>query len=409
MFVLAAMSVLFLAAESPHFAEQPGYVLVARLAMSTLLVAGPLVLARPLAPPAVQAVVYVISAGVCLSFATIAWGTGGTASPYFAFTPMLPLIFTIAVPDLPLGSLLAGVCAAGVGLARVWAEGLPAPQSAFWTLAFSSTTTYAVAGSLFNRRQRARERKLVAERARAEEILAESERQRARAERLALVGRLAAGLAHDVSRPLSAASAGLRAIERQVAASTQVEDGVADTLENVRDALHRIERTVEEVRSYAEADLTATEDCDLAVVAEEARLALEERFHASVAIARAGPDLPAVHVVRARLVQALLWIMADASGRGVRRLRLSASRDGENVMMEISDDAVDVSHVPQDLPAATVREPGLALALAREDLLRAGCCVHAEPELRLPARLRCRAATDGETRGDLARPAARVA
>jgi signal transduction histidine kinase len=406
--VLAAMSGLFLLAESPHFAEQPGYVLAARLAMSALLFSGPLLLARPLSARAVERVVYAMSAGVCLSFAAIAWGTGGTASPYFSFTPMLPLIVTIAVPDLPLGSLLAGVCVGGVGLTRVWVEGLPAPQLAFWTLAFSSPTVYGVVGAIFYRRQRARERRLVEERERAEEILAESERQRARAERLALVGRLAAGVAHDVSHPLAVASAGLAAIERQVAAASQVDEALAGRIDEVREALDRIGRTVEDVRSYSEAEETATEGCDLSVAAAEARAVLEERFRASVGVAGATRDLPPVHVVHGRLVQALVWIMADASGRGVRRLRLDARREGDEVVVEVQDDAVDVSRAPTDLPAATVREAGLALALAREDLLRAGFSVEGPgDELRLPARLRCRAAEAAPR--DHARPAARVA
>jgi hypothetical protein len=407
--VLAGMSVLFLVAESPRFPEQPGYVLVARLAMSALLFFGPVVLARPLPPGAVARVVYGMAAGVCLSFATIAWGTGGTAGPYFAFTPMLPLIFTIAVPDMPLGSLLAGLSVGAVGMARVWGEGLPAPQVAFWTLAFSSPTVYAVAGSIFYRRQRARERRLVAERARAEEILAESERQRARAERLALVGRLAAGVAHDVSHPLAVAAAGIGAVERHVAAGTRGDEALASRLEEVREALDRIGRIVEDVRSYSDADETSAEDCDLAVAAEEARLVLEERFRAFVSVAGLGADLPRIHAVRGRLVQALVWIMADASGRGVRRLRLDARRDGDEVVVELSDAAVDVSHAPQDLPAAIVREAGVALALAREDLLRAGFSVEASgDELRLPARLRCRAGAE-VPRADRAGAATRVA
>jgi signal transduction histidine kinase len=406
--VLGVMSLLFLAAESAAFASQPAYVLVARLVMSALLLAAPVLLGRPLSRRATGVVVYGLCAGVCLAFATIAWGTGGTSSPYFAFTPMLPLIFTIAVPDIPLGSLLAGLCAGGVGLVRVAVEGLPAHQAAFWSLAFASTTTYAVAGSMFNRRQRARERRLVAERLRAEEILAESERQRARAERLALVGRLAADIAHDVANPLTVATAGVAALERQLEAHGADASVPAD---NVRDALERIRQTLDDVRSLADADLRGSEDCNLAVVAEEARLALAERFRASVSIAREpSVDLLPVHLTRDRLVHAIVWIMVDASGRGVRRLRLAAAREGEDVVVDLSDDAADLALAPRDLPAATVRESGLALALAREELVRAGCRVDggAPGELRLPLRFRC---AGGEaTRGELApAPAMRVA
>jgi hypothetical protein len=130
-------------------------------------------------------------------------------------------------------------------------------------------------------------------------------------------------------------------------------------------------------------------------VAEQARLALAERFRTSVSIAREpSAERVTVSVVRDRLVQALVWIMADASGRGVRRLRLAAARDGAEVAVDLSDEAADLVLAPRDLPAATVREAGLALALAREELVRAGCRVEdgAPGEVRLPLRFRCEAA-----------------
>jgi signal transduction histidine kinase len=389
------MSLLFLAAESPSFAAQPGYVLVARLLMSVLLLGAPPLLARPLGRRAVRGVVYVLAAGVCLCFATIAWGTGGTTSPYYAFTPMLPLIFTIAVPDMPLGSLVAGLCAGGVGLSRAWVEGLHVPALAFWTLAFGSTTTYAVVGSMFNRRQRARERRLIEERRRAEEIAAESELQRVRAERLALLGRLAEGVAHDVALPLARIEAGVGEIEVGIGAARAPDDDLAGAFSAVRAAAGRIRGIVDDLRTFASADGEASADCDLAVVAEEARLVLEERFRAAVQVTRDPADLPRVRVVRGRLVHALVWIMVDASGRGVRRLHLAARRDGPCVAIDLADDGADLDVAGLDLPAATVREAGLALALAREELLRAGCEVEGGSpggELRLPLRFRCPAA-----------------
>jgi hypothetical protein len=399
--VLGVMSLLFIAAESGGFAAQPGYVLAARIVMSALLLAAPLLLGGPLGPRAVRGVVYALCAGACLSFATIAWGTGGTASPYYAFTPMLPLVFTIAVPDLPLGSLLAGFCAGGVGLARVWVEGARAPTLAFWTLAFASTTIYAVAGSIFSRRQRARERRLVEERLAAEELAAESERQRARAERLALLGRLAEGVAHDVAGPLARVEAGVRHIEAEVHAAGAPDGDLADRFAAVRAAADRIRHIVDDLRTFAAADGEASEDCALAVVAEEARLILEERFRAAVTVVREPADLPPVRVVRARLVHALVWIMVDASGRGVRRLHLAARCDGPDVVIELADDGAALDVAGLDLPAATVREAGLALALAREELVSAGCGVEGAspgPELRLPLRIRCPGGTGAAVR-----------
>lgn len=369
--VLGAMSLLFLAVEGSR--PQPGYVLAARVLMSALLLSAPALLARPLAPRAVRAVVYTVCGGVCLAFGAIAWGTGGTHGAYFAFLPMLPLVFTIAVPDVPVGSLVAGVCAGGVGLSRVRLEGLPAQEAMFWVLAFSATTIYAVAAAVFARRQRARERRLVGERARAEEVLAESERQRGRAERLALAGRLAAGVARDVAEPIAAVTARLRDLEHR-AASAGGDAELPAALAGVRGALDRIRRTVEDLRRLAREDLEASEDCDLAVVAQEARLALQERFRATVSFAPdLGAELPRVHAVHGRLVHALVWILVDASGRRVSGIRLAAIRDGDRVTVELFERRAGLATAPLDLPAAAVEEAGLALELAREELSRSGC------------------------------------
>jgi hypothetical protein len=65
-----------------------------------------------------------------------------------------------------------------------------------------------------------------------------------------------------------------------------------------------------------------------------------------------------------------------------------------------------------DLPAATVAEPGLALALAREELLRAGCRCEDAPRdggLRLPVVLRCRASPGLAANGGSGEPSGRLA
>jgi hypothetical protein len=124
-------------------------------------------------------------------------------------------------------------------------------------------------------------------------------------------------------------------------------------------------------------------------------------------------DLPPVRAVHARLVDALVWILVDASGRGVRRLRLSARREGAGVVILLDDDGVDRAQAALDLPAAVVHEAGLALALAREDLLRAGCRVETATasggELHLPLRIHCPAAGGPAERArEAARPGGRL-
>lgn len=72
-----------------------------------------------------------------------------------------------------------------------------------------------------------------------------------RAERLAAVGTLATGLAHEVRNPLNSATLQLQLLERKLAKGTVDVDGVSVIAHIVRDELERLERLVKDFLAFA--------------------------------------------------------------------------------------------------------------------------------------------------------------
>lgn len=389
--LLATVNLVFLLVD--RRAGGASSVVAARLAVTAALLAAWALLRAPLRPRAVDAVVVGLGAATAGAFALITCGTGASRSVYFPFLPMIPLVFTIAAPDAPVAAAVVG---ATVGLPALWcllADGAPLETAGFWLLGFGTTTAYACTSAVLFVRQRAREARLAAERAAAEAALAARTRERARLDRLVLVGRLAAGVSHDLANPLSAARANLATAEERLAGHAAADPELREVLEDLGASLERMRRTVEDLRTFSRESGGAAEDCALADVVGEALRLLGARVSgADVAL-----EIPAELKVRAerrRLAQAILWLLLDAAGAlserpppAGARLRVAARRDGDQVRLSVEAAA------PGAGAGADDGLRGLALALAREDLAKDGGALESEVDpacgvrsvIRLPA------------------------
>lgn len=175
------------------------------------------------------------------------------------------------------------------------------------------------------------------------DVTAEQEmlRRTLRAERLAAVGTMAAGLAHEVRNPLNSAALQLQVLRRRLAKGNAAPEALDATAVLVEDEIRRLEHLVTDFLSFArprplELKPTAiAELCgDMATLfAPEA-----EAAHVDVAVDVAA-DLPPVHVDPDRLRQVLQNLVRNAleampeGGRATIRAR----RAGEHLELDVED------------------------------------------------------------------------
>jgi signal transduction histidine kinase len=198
--------------------------------------------------------------------------------------------------------------------------------------------------------------------------LHEQERDLLRAEQLAAVGHLAAGVAHEVRNPLTGIKMLVEAAVRPVAPTPLTP---AD-LELIRDEIGRLERTVQGLLDYAKPAPPARHPQDVRpAVARAAQIVAARAARAAVAVEVDVGDRPLVARIDpdqfASLLSNLLINALDATPPGGRvrveggatpdrRLRVSVSDSGPGIPPELADTLFT--------PFATTKPAGTGLGLA---------------------------------------------
>jgi len=199
----------------------------------------------------------------------------------------------------------------------------------------------------------------------AVKALLEQQRTLARVERLAAMGEMAAGLAHELRNPLAGIRMSLSNLSRDLS-DPQLVERVALVLSE----LDRLTRLLNHQLSDAQHAPEPSRSCEIRAMVDELvrllRFQVPESIQLRVAI-ESGIDcvLP-----RDRLLQALINLILNSvqvlgEGRGTVTIRAHAEED--RLVMEVSDDgpgfpSVLMTSTPQ--PFATYREGGTGLGLA---------------------------------------------
>lgn len=188
-----------------------------------------------------------------------------------------------------------------------------------------------------------------------------------RAERLATVGQLAAGVAHEIRNPLASISGSIELLRL----APQVSDDDRSLMTIVTREIDRLNALITDLLEYANPRPPQLVECDLAVVADETlQMLRQDRAFAEVEVSRAGPASVPVLADPAALRQ-VLWNLlrnaADASAAGGRHVAVRVLDGDDGVGVEVRDDGAGIppEHVARIFdPFFTTKRRGTGLGLA---------------------------------------------
>jgi PAS domain S-box-containing protein len=143
--------------------------------------------------------------------------------------------------------------------------------------------------------------------------LKQTEAQLVASDRMAAVGSLAAGVAHEINNPLAAIVAGLELLERRHGEGTSADGTLREELRDMRVAAWRIRDIVRDLRVFARADEEPTGAVDLRnVLTATLRMARTEIRHRARLVTDFQP-VPLVAASESRLGQVFLNLVVNAA------------------------------------------------------------------------------------------------
>jgi signal transduction histidine kinase len=197
-------------------------------------------------------------------------------------------------------------------------------------------------------------------------------RRTMRAERLAAVGTLAAGLAHEVRNPLNSATLQLQVLRRRIERGAAAPEDLLPIIGIVHDEIRRLDRLVSDFLSFAQPRPLRLEALPIDALARSAlELVRPEAESSGVAIeVELGAGAGTVEADAERMRQVLLNLMrnaveAMAPTGGTLRVRTSSADTEGNASIEIQDTGPGF---PEDAPIFdafyTTKEAGTGLGLS---------------------------------------------
>lgn len=217
------------------------------------------------------------------------------------------------------------------------------------------------------------------------------EEQAADAERMAYIGTLASGLAHEIRNPLNSLNLNMQLLQEEMGDCAPTPSGPR-LLSITRSEISRLERLVTDFLSYARPRPLELEEVPVAELLEEARtlaLADARRYRARLEVEDQTGGL-AAHVDPGQVRQLLLNLTQNAlaATEEVERpavVRLEAHRQGQQLRLEVRDNGMGVPEEARermfDLFYSTRRGgTGLGLAIVQRIVKDHGGRIEVESE-----------------------------
>jgi two-component system, NtrC family, sensor kinase len=234
------------------------------------------------------------------------------------------------------------------------------------------------------REERARVQAQIGELQRSNDELRAARAEVARSERLASVGRLAAGVAHEVGNPMAAVIGYLGILRDRL---KQGKDA-SDYVDRIARETERIDRILRDLIDLARPRSGEPQPVDLRAAAERARALVEAQpsWSGCALEVRIPSDLPRAHGDDHYVVQVLLNLLVNAAKAEARRVEVRGHAVDGSPVLEVADDGRGLppeAAIRLFEPFFTTSRPGegtgLGLALCHATMERFGGSISAHP------------------------------
>jgi len=216
------------------------------------------------------------------------------------------------------------------------------------TVLWNLCVVLAVSAVVFVALRQTRSRVAAEARAEQERRVRELERGLLHSERLASVGRFAAGVAHEVNNPLEGMGNFLGLLESDLAAGRV--ERARQHARRIRDGLERAATILHRVLAFSDPARAPRERLDLAGPVSEAVAFLAPRFPAVEVAVDPGPEQLAVEANRVTLGQLFLNLLLNACElqEGGGRIEVALERVGQEAVVRVADEGPGLSEEVSD-------------------------------------------------------------
>ena len=353
-------------------------------------------------PRTARLLVSVTAATIPLFFGPLVLTASGPDNPWYPWLVAIPLVAVVFAQEEVGAVVVCSLISVAVGVAVVGIDGGSKLAMTTWALNLLGAGGLASLASFSYRRRLLAELALGRAHAGALTQLADSETRRTHAERLAVVGRLAAGVAHEINNPLAFVSANLTCLaEESLGVPSLTRPDLEGLLHETRDGVDRIRRIVDDLRIFAREDTAAEAGCSIeAVVHEAVRIASVKLKSRAEVLLDVPAGLPDTRVGHRQLSQSLLNVLINAGDAleeaGVQskplvRVAAAATPGGVRLVIEDNGPGIPPGVLARMFePFFTTKGPGkgtgLGLAVSRDYLERYGGTLQCENRIEGGAR-----------------------
>jgi signal transduction histidine kinase/putative methionine-R-sulfoxide reductase with GAF domain len=198
--------------------------------------------------------------------------------------------------------------------------------------------------------------------------LRKTEAQLIRSDKLAALGQLAAGIAHEIRNPLTS----INILIHSMTENLPSEDSHKEDLKVIEEEIHRMNEILDQFLQFAKPATPLLEKADVSSIFEETLQLLRPQIEKQlIIVGKEFQALPIIQMDREQMKQAILNLLLNAiqamPGGGHLTLRAKNSENGQWIYLSIQDSGIGIPS--EDLnklfdPFFSTKEGGIGLGLS---------------------------------------------